>query len=72
MSTRLNRLNQQDRKEAERLISVINSDNSDNETLRRFGKLMTIADSYDYQPEDNDSVDLDLTIYQSYGLKHQA
>lgn len=65
MSTRLNRLNQQDRKEAERLISVINSDDSDNEILRRFGKLMTIADSYEYLPVDNDSVDLDLTIYQS-------
>jgi pimeloyl-ACP methyl ester carboxylesterase len=65
MNIRLNRLNKQDRKEAERLISVINSDGSDNEILRRFGKLMTIADSYDYLPVDNDSVDLDLTIYQS-------
>lgn len=65
MSIRLNRLNQQDREEAERLISAINSDDSDNEILRRFGKLMTIADSYDYLPVDNDLVDLDLTIYQS-------
>jgi len=65
MSIRLNRLNPQDRKEAEKLISDINSDGSDNEILKRFGKLMTIADSYDYLPVDNVSVDLDLTIYQS-------
>jgi pimeloyl-ACP methyl ester carboxylesterase len=64
INIRLNRLNQQDKKEAEIIISAINSDNSDNETLRRFGKLMTIADSYDYQPLDNDSEDLDMTIYQ--------
>jgi pimeloyl-ACP methyl ester carboxylesterase len=65
MNIRLNRLNQQDRKEAERLISIINSDNSDNETLRSFGILMSIADSFDYLPLSNDSVDLNLTIYQS-------
>ncbi|GAP42937.1 pimeloyl-ACP methyl ester carboxylesterase [Lentimicrobium saccharophilum] len=65
MSIRLSRLNPQDRKEAERLISDINSDGSDNEILKRFGKLMTIADSYDYLSADNDPVDLDLTIYQS-------
>lgn len=65
MSLRLNRLNQKDRKEAERLISVINSENSDNEILRRFGKLITIADSCEYLPVDNDLEDLDLTIYQS-------
>jgi pimeloyl-ACP methyl ester carboxylesterase len=62
---RLKRLNRQDRKEAERLIAVINSGNADNETLRRFGKLMTIADSYDYQPGDDDGVEVDWTIYQS-------
>lgn len=65
MSIRLNRLNSKDRKEAERLLSLINSDGLDNEKLKRFGKLMTIADSYDYLPVDNVSVDLDLTIYQS-------
>ena len=65
MNIRLNRLNPQDRKEAERLLPYINSDGSNNEMLKRFGKLMTIADSYDSLPLDNDSVDLDLTIYQS-------
>ena len=65
MSIRLNRLNPDDRIEAERLLSVINSEDSDHESLNRFGKLMSIADSYDYQPEDNDSVDLDMAIYQS-------
>jgi len=51
MGLRLNRLDPQDRKE--------------NEILKRFGKLMTIADSYDYLSVGNDPVDLDLTIYQS-------
>lgn len=65
MSIRLNRLNPDERKEAERLISIINSEGSNHESLNRFGKLMSIADSYDYQPEENDSVDLDIEIYQS-------
>lgn len=65
MNIRLNRLNRQDRQAAERLIAVIKSGSADNETLRRFGKLMTIADSYDYQPGDDDGVEVDWTIYQS-------
>lgn len=65
LSIRLNRLNQQDRKETERLISMINSGNSDNEILRRFGNLMSIADSYDSLPVDNDLVNLDMIIYDS-------
>lgn len=65
MEIRLNRLNPQERKEAKELISFINSDKSDNESLKRFGELMTIADSYDYLPKENDSVELDLTIFQS-------
>jgi pimeloyl-ACP methyl ester carboxylesterase len=65
ISIRLNRLSQQDRKEAARLISIINSDNSDDDTLKRFGKLMSIADSCDYISADNDNVNLDLAIYKS-------
>ncbi|MCK4407637.1 MAG: alpha/beta hydrolase [Bacteroidales bacterium] len=65
MEIRLNRLNPQERKEAKELISFINSDKSDNESLKRFGELMTIADSYDYLPKENDSVELDLKIFQS-------
>ena len=65
MSIRLNRLNEQDRRTAEQLISVINVGNADNETLRLFGKLMTIADSYAYQPADGDVVEVDWTIYWS-------
>lgn len=64
MSIRLSRLNRQDRLEAERLISVINAGNADTETLRRFGKLMTIADSYAYQPGNDDAVEVDWMIYQ--------
>lgn len=65
MNTRLDRLNQHDRKEAERLISVIGSGNSDNGTLRDFGRLMAIADSFDYSPGNNDLVDLKMEVYQS-------
>jgi hypothetical protein len=65
MDIRLNRLNQHDRIKVERLISVINSGKSDNNILKQFGRLMTIADSYDYLPSDNDSVDLNIEIYQT-------
>jgi pimeloyl-ACP methyl ester carboxylesterase len=65
MNIRLNRLNQQDKSEAERLISNINSDRLDDASWRRFGHLMSKADSYDYQSEDIDPVDLDMTIFQS-------
>lgn len=65
MDIRLNRLNGKDRKEAEKLISIINSGNSDNEIIRHFGGLMTIADSFDYLPENNSSVNIDMAIYKS-------
>lgn len=65
MNIRLDRLNQHDRKEAKRLISIIGSANSDNETLRNFGRLMSIADSFDYIPGNNDSIDIDMQVYQS-------
>lgn len=65
MNIRLNRLNQQDRKEAEELISAINSADSDNGVLKRFGELMAISDSYSYLYADDDLVNLDLAIYQS-------
>jgi pimeloyl-ACP methyl ester carboxylesterase len=64
LNIRLNRLNRQDRQAAERLISVINSGNANNGTLRRFGKLMMIADSYAYQPGEDNAVDVDWTIYR--------
>ena len=65
MTIRLNRLNQNNKKEAERIISAITSGDSNNETLKRFGALMAIADSYEYESFDNDLVDIDLTLYQS-------
>lgn len=65
MSVRLNRLNLENRKEAERLFSAINSEGTKNEALKRFGKLMMVADSYDYLPDDNVSLDLDFNIFQS-------
>ena len=63
MTVRLDRLSQDYKKEAQRLIQEINSGDSD--TLKRLGELMTIADSYDYQPIENEMIDLDMDIFQS-------
>jgi pimeloyl-ACP methyl ester carboxylesterase len=65
MNIRLSRLNRQDKREAERLISRINSGNSDNDALREFGRLMSIADSYDYLQTENNKVNIDMQAYQS-------
>jgi len=65
MKIRLNRLSKSNREEAEKIIATINANNSDNETLKRFGELMTIADSFDYLSDDSDSIELNMEIYQS-------
>ena len=65
MNIRLNRLFSEDRKEAERLISEIESGNGNNEVLKAFGYLMTKADSYDYDENVQDTVVLDMEVYQS-------
>jgi pimeloyl-ACP methyl ester carboxylesterase len=64
-SLRLSRLNKNDRKEAERLISKIKAGNTGNDTLKQFGKLMDIADSYDSLPIENDSGEINMQIFQS-------
>ena len=63
MTVRLDRLSQDYKKEALGLIQKINSGDSD--TLKRFGELMTIADSYDYQPIENEMIYLDMDIFKS-------
>lgn len=65
MNVRLNRLKQNDREKAEKIITIIRSGNSDNEILREFGRLMTIADSFDCMPDKNNLIDLNMEIYQS-------
>ncbi|MFN2396673.1 MAG: alpha/beta fold hydrolase, partial [Bacteroidales bacterium] len=65
MNIRLNRLNKTDRIEAEKLLSGFDPDSSDNEALKRFGELMTIADSYDYVPDENQQVDVNMEIFRS-------
>ncbi|HNX42903.1 MAG TPA: alpha/beta hydrolase [Bacteroidales bacterium] len=64
-SIRLNRLRPADREEAERLISIITTGNPDCEAFRRFGELMTIADSFDCLPGSDYPVDLNADIYES-------
>ncbi len=65
INIRLKRLNQNQRKEIERLISDMNSGKLDNNTFKQFGQLMTIADSYDYLPSEKESVDFNIEIYQA-------
>ncbi len=65
LNIRLNRSNDQDKDEIIRLLTMINSGNIENETLKRFGELMTIADSYDYLPVENEIIDFNMDIFQS-------
>lgn len=65
MTVRLDRLNHADKNEAQGLIQKINSGDTDIKAFKRFGELMTIADSYDYQPIENETIDLDMDIFQS-------
>lgn len=65
MRVRLNRLSKQKREEAERIISQINSNHADNKTFKRFGELMTIADSFNYLPVDNECIEFNMDVYQS-------
>lgn len=65
MQVRLDKLTKQNREEAERIIARMNSNHGNNDMLKRFGELMTIADSFDYLPVDNESVELNMGIYQS-------
>lgn len=65
MRIRLDRLNPQERKEAEKLISDMDAGNLDNETLSRFGRLVAIADAFDPEPDGNDPIEPDMEVYQS-------
>jgi pimeloyl-ACP methyl ester carboxylesterase len=65
MSIRLSRLSAKDRKEANHLISDIEKGSCDNELLKTFGRLMSKADSFDYDENLPDTVDLDMEVYQS-------
>ena len=63
MKIRLERLNHQDRAEVEMLMAQICLGCSDNQVLKRFGKLMTIADSYDLVDDLEDDVVLNMEIH---------
>jgi pimeloyl-ACP methyl ester carboxylesterase len=65
MTTRFERLNKKNRKEAEKLLYHINFRNPDNSDLMKFGKLMTIADSFDLQDITDEMVTADIHISQS-------
>ena len=65
MRIRLERLNPSEKKEAGKLLSFINYDDSDRDSLRRFGELMSIADSFDYLPDTDNIHDLNVEIYRS-------
>jgi pimeloyl-ACP methyl ester carboxylesterase len=65
MSLRRSRLSPEERAETQALMAKINAGNRDDELLARFGELMTIADSYDYMPVANESVHVNMEVYQS-------
>ena len=65
MTTRFERLNKKERREAEKLLYHINFRNPDNNDLLQFGKLMTIADSYDLLDSTDEEVTADIHISQS-------
>jgi pimeloyl-ACP methyl ester carboxylesterase len=62
---RLNRLNSSDRLEAKKLLTGFDPDNPDNKALKRFGELMTMADSYDYMPDNDTALDVNMEIFRS-------
>lgn len=65
MQVRMNRLSNPERLEAEKLISMISLNNATNSNLRRFGELMSIADSFDYMPLEGEIIDLNIDIHNS-------
>lgn len=65
MNIRLNRLNETERGEAERIISMINSGEITTGLFQRFGELMEEADSYKKIPDvSDDTIHLDMNIYE--------
>lgn len=65
MKIRLERLSQQDKAEVKKLMLKITAGDADNDTFKRFDKLMTKTDSYDYQPGNFTKVNFDVAIFQS-------
>lgn len=64
MKTRLSRLCPSEKKEAEELISRIHSGGTNNELLKRFGELMSKADSYELIHDKGNNMDLSMEIHQ--------
>jgi pimeloyl-ACP methyl ester carboxylesterase len=64
-SLRFSRLEQDDRIEAEILLLKIKGGNTENFTLKRFGELMNLADSYDSFPINKNFLEIDIQIFQS-------
>ncbi len=64
MKTRMERLNQYQRTEAESLLLKIQSGQFSHETLFWFGTLIEIADSYEIVMDSDDSIEIDLEIFK--------
>jgi pimeloyl-ACP methyl ester carboxylesterase len=66
MRTRLNRLSIMEKEEALSLLEVLNSPVfEDDNTLARFGELISKADSYDPLPHDNEILAYQSHVYQT-------
>lgn len=66
METRLNRLNKQDRAEVLSIMGYLDDAaiEDKNKLMARLGKLLSIADSYDPLPHDDDILKCQFDIYQ--------
>jgi len=65
MVTRLNRLNDHEKQEAQFLLKELNEHKSDNQDLlEKFGKLISKADSYKSTPNSDVKVEVQQNIYQ--------
>ncbi|MEE4197472.1 MAG: alpha/beta hydrolase [Bacteroidales bacterium] len=65
MKIRFERLTQSERTEAESLFQMIKNGNKENNILNRFGKLMSLADTYEILYVEDDGVNVDMEIHQS-------
>lgn len=67
MKTRLSRLNEKERQEAISLMEALNKPGMENKNLlmRRFGELMSRADSYDPLPHESEVIECRYDIYHN-------
>jgi pimeloyl-ACP methyl ester carboxylesterase len=64
-TNRFNKLKEKEKKEVEKLKVLLNSGKGNNEAFSRIGKLLSIADSYEYECNNDGLIISDLSIFNS-------